>query len=156
MNVHHNFFLHWPQRFTCVITTWLNILIWQFTVFKGFTMKKKKQLSPFTWHEWVMVKVATNRHSLSGNTPPQNKKAKTRTKATAIRSCEHYKYRTHTQANIIKVAVTRTHTHCTCTESFWLSLGGNRTTFSAAPSSGCNEGMKWFTKRFLKEQLYIR
>lgn len=47
----------------------------------------------------IMMKVATNRHSLSGNTPPQNKK--TRTKATAIRSCEHYKYRTHTQANII-------------------------------------------------------
>lgn len=62
----------------------------------------------------IMMKVATNRHSLSGNTPPQNKKnkkAKTRTKATAIRSCEHYKYRTHTQANIIKVAVTRIHTH---------------------------------------------
>lgn len=154
MNVHHNFFLHWPQRFTCVITTWLNILIWQFTVFKGFTMKKKNNFHLShgmngLW--WKLLRTGTVWVVI-----PHPKTKKTRTKATAIRSCEHYKYRTHTQANIIKVAVTRTHTHCTCTESFWLSLGGNRTTFSAAPSSGCNEGMKWFTKRFLKEQLYIR
>lgn len=33
---------------------------------------------------------------------------------------------------------------CTCKESFWLSWGGNRTTFSGAPSSGCNGGMKEF------------